>query len=276
MRRLAERISRPVEHLAESTTRLAAAKYDWPVPHTARRDEVGPLARAFDHARGSIQQQLVEIDEMGAARQKLESELSIARDIQLAMLPRGATLRARRPAPAGARDAGAGQGGRRRFLHASSSATTRAVVRDRRCVRQGRAGGAVHGTRDDRAGSGHRTSAARPTEALPTRRGAWSKATTPACSPPCCAGWSMSRSGELTLASAGHEPPVLLHADGRWSSSQVGAGRPAGRRRRRALSRSGTAGCEPGDALVAYTDGITEAFDGRQSRRSAANACWRR
>ena len=40
------------------------------------------MARTLEHARTSIQQQLVEIGEMGAARQKLRSERSIARDIQ--------------------------------------------------------------------------------------------------------------------------------------------------------------------------------------------------
>ncbi|RYZ69388.1 MAG: HAMP domain-containing protein, partial [Lysobacteraceae bacterium] len=86
VRHLAKRISRPVEHLAESTSRLALGQYDWPVPHTRRRDEVGRMARTLEHARTSIEQQLVEIGEMGAARQKLQSELSIARDIQRAML----------------------------------------------------------------------------------------------------------------------------------------------------------------------------------------------
>ncbi|RZA29506.1 MAG: HAMP domain-containing protein, partial [Lysobacteraceae bacterium] len=86
VRRLAKFISRPVEHLADSTTRFARGQYDWPVPHTGRNDEVGRMARTLEHARTSIQQQLVEIGEMGAARQKLESELSIARDIQHAML----------------------------------------------------------------------------------------------------------------------------------------------------------------------------------------------
>ena len=51
------------------------------------------MARAMDGARTSIKGQLAQIERMGAARQKLESELAIARDIQLAMLPVAPTLR---------------------------------------------------------------------------------------------------------------------------------------------------------------------------------------
>src|SRR3546814_5553606 len=70
-------ISLPVEQLAASATRLGQGEYDTPVAHVARGDEVGLLARTLEHARTSIRQQLLEIEEMGAARQKLESELSI-------------------------------------------------------------------------------------------------------------------------------------------------------------------------------------------------------
>src|SRR3546814_6107827 len=77
-------ISLPVEQLAASATRLGQGEYDTPVAHVARGDEVGLLARTLEHARTSIRQQLLEIEEMGAARQKLESELSIASDIQQA------------------------------------------------------------------------------------------------------------------------------------------------------------------------------------------------
>ena len=116
VRKLAKRISLPMEQLAESTTRFARGQYDWPVPHTGRGDEVGRMARTLEHARTSIQRQLQEIGEMGAARQKLHSELSIARDIQHAMLSPPRVDRTRRRAAAGACAAGSGQGSGRRLL----------------------------------------------------------------------------------------------------------------------------------------------------------------
>src|SRR3546814_9467249 len=89
-------ISLPVEQLAASATRLGQGEYDTPVAHVARGDEVGLLARTLEHARTSIRQQLLEIEEVGAARQKLESELFIASDIQQAMLPMGKVVGARK------------------------------------------------------------------------------------------------------------------------------------------------------------------------------------
>src|SRR3546814_783877 len=85
-------ISLPVEQLAASATRLGQGEYVTPVAHVARGDEVGRLARTLEHARTSIRQQRLECEEMGAARQKLESELSIASDIQQAMLPLGTVI----------------------------------------------------------------------------------------------------------------------------------------------------------------------------------------
>jgi sigma-B regulation protein RsbU (phosphoserine phosphatase) len=68
------------------------------------------------------------------------------------------------------------------------------------------------------------------------------------------------RSGRCTLASAGHDPPLLLHADGRVEMLEIAAGPPLGFE----VSENfplwhGT--LEPGASLMAYTDGVTEAFD---------------
>ena len=92
VRKLARHVSQPVEGLSSAAARLGRGEYDMPVPYVARRDEVGQMARTLEHARGSIQQQLREIEDMTAARQKLESELSIAREIQQAMLPPGRVI----------------------------------------------------------------------------------------------------------------------------------------------------------------------------------------
>ena len=66
--------------------------------------------------------------------------------------------------------------------------------------------------------------------------------------------------GELVMASAGHEPPVRLHADGRRELLPVESGPPLGFEPIAAFD-CWRGRLEPGDALLAYTDGITEAFD---------------
>jgi sigma-B regulation protein RsbU (phosphoserine phosphatase) len=92
MRRFASRLTRPIEDLTEAAAQFRRGDFDFTLPHVQRHDEVGVMARAFDIARGSIRQQLDEIGQMTAARERMQSELQIARDIQLAMLPSGRTF----------------------------------------------------------------------------------------------------------------------------------------------------------------------------------------
>jgi sigma-B regulation protein RsbU (phosphoserine phosphatase) len=68
------------------------------------------------------------------------------------------------------------------------------------------------------------------------------------------------RNGHLQLASAGHEPPLHLRADGRRALLPVPTAGPLG------VDVADdypvwTGRLEPGDALLLYTDGVTEAFD---------------
>jgi sigma-B regulation protein RsbU (phosphoserine phosphatase) len=263
MRRLAKRISRPVEHLAESTTRLARGEYDWPVPHTGRSDEVGRMARTLEHARTSIQQQLVEIGEMGAARQKLQSELSIAGDIQRAMLspPR---LIERGPA--------------RLQAHAVLEAAKEVGGDFYSFIERGESDGdgelwfAIGDVSDKGVPAAlfmaravtvmevaaHASAAPDQVLAEASRRLVEGNDTCMFATVLC--GHVDVRSGRCTLASAGHDPPLLLHADGRAEMLAVAAGPPLGFE----VSESfplwhGT--LEPGASLLAYTDGVTEAFN---------------
>jgi len=68
------------------------------------------------------------------------------------------------------------------------------------------------------------------------------------------------RSGRCTLANAGHDSPLLLHADGRVEMIAVEAGPPLGFE----ISSDFPlwhGQLEPGASLMAYTDGVTEAFN---------------
>ncbi|MFC3550461.1 SpoIIE family protein phosphatase [Lysobacter cavernae] len=259
MRRLAGRIGQPVQQLATSATRLAQANYETPVPHTARLDEVGLLARAFDRARGSIRTQLSEIEHLARNRQKLESELSIARDIQLAMLPAAPEVRI---------------DGHRLQAHAQLE-PAKAVGGDFYTffVREGRALWFAIGDVSDKGVPAALFMARAMTvlEVATGLGGAPDRALRMAATrliegndtcmfATVLCGVVDAGSGELALASAGHEAPVLLHADGRRELIEVPTAPPLGveiadhypvwRGR-----------LQPGDALVAYTDGISEALN---------------
>lgn len=252
-------IARPIEDLTNSAQHFSDGEFDYPLSHCGRDDEVGVMARAFDSARGSIKRQLTEIEDLGAARQKLESELSIARDIQLAMLPAG-----------------------RVFDGEDTQLDTFAVLEPAKAVggdfytffeREGNSLWFVVGDVSDK-GIPAALFMARSVTMLEVaarlggspqialleaaKRLAEGNETCMFATVLC--GVIEEETGMCALASAGHEPPVLLHADGRAALLPVVPGPPLGfevaeryhvwRGRLRA-----------GDTLLVYTDGITEAFN---------------
>lgn len=259
VRKLAKHISLPVEGLSASAAQLAQGDYDTPVPYQARHDEVGQMARTLQHARDSIQQQLVEIEDMTAARQKLESELSIARDIQQAMLPPGRVIdRAHTHLEAYARlePAKAVGGDFYCFIETTPDELWFAIgdVSDKGVPAALFMARAV--TVLEVAASSHRHPQRVLAEA--SRRLVEGNETCMFATVLC--GRVDVLSGDCTLASAGHDAPLLLHADGRHEVLPVQPGPPLGFE----VSDDFTVwnGRVPaGATLLAYTDGVTEAFD---------------
>ena len=58
---LAQRMATPLRSLLTATQRLSRGEYDVPMDHTERADEIGNLARSFDHMRVDIGAQQTEI-----------------------------------------------------------------------------------------------------------------------------------------------------------------------------------------------------------------------
>ncbi len=256
---LTRRISRPVENLASSARRLSQGDYEAPVPHGERSDEVGYLARTLDGARSSIKRQLAEIAEMSAAQQKLASELSIARHIQMSMVPPPRCI--------------AHESGLILDVHAML-VPSKAV------------GGDFYGyhVSEDMFffGIGDVSDKGIPAALFMARsdailitalNGMDSPSRTLAFAAPLlCEGNDACmfvtaligsidlRTGECLMARAGHDTPLLLRADGHIERLEFGGGPALGidisddfplwRGRLR-----------PGDSLIAWTDGVTEAFN---------------
>jgi sigma-B regulation protein RsbU (phosphoserine phosphatase) len=257
--RLAERLAQPLEQVTESARHFSKGEYDYPVPHVERRDEIGVMARAMEGARTSIRRQLEEIEGMGAARQKLESELDIAREIQLAMLPvaptlhhRGRTLRVYatlEPAKTVGGDFYSFSVRAGRWLwfaigDVSDKGVPAALFMARAmtvlevAAGQGGSPGDALGTAAERLAEGNDTC----------------MFATVLC------GVLDVKTGDLQLASAGHEPAVLVHADGSVDLLEVETGAALG------VNPEETypvwrGKVHVGDTLVAYTDGVTEAFN---------------
>jgi sigma-B regulation protein RsbU (phosphoserine phosphatase) len=85
---LSHRFTRPLKALAASADRMATGDLDASLPPVESRDELGTLARAFLNMRDSLKAYIRDLSETTAAKERLESELKIARRIQADMLPR--------------------------------------------------------------------------------------------------------------------------------------------------------------------------------------------
>ncbi len=259
VRKLARHVSQPVEGLSLAAARLGHGDYDMPVPHAHRRDEVGQMARTLEHARGSIRQQLREIEDMTAARQKLESELSIAREIQQAMLPPGLMIdreHAHLEAYARLEPAKAVGGDFYCFIQTDPDCLWFAIgdVSDKGVP------AALFMARTvtvlEVAASAHPS----PERVLAEASRRLVQGNDACMFATVLCGRVDVRSGACVLASAGHDAPLLLHADGRHEELPVQPGPPLGFEVGEAFPLwSGQ--LPAGATLLAWTDGITEAFD---------------
>jgi sigma-B regulation protein RsbU (phosphoserine phosphatase) len=201
-----------------------------------------------------------DIETISAAKQKLESELSIARDIQLAMLPRAPTIVAgahRVETHAVLEPAKTVGGDFYTFLSREDDHALLFAIGDvsdkgvpaalfmARAITTLEVAAGVHGT----PAKALRRAARRLVEGNETCMFA-----TVLC------GLVDVRNGDIALASAGHDPPVLRRADGRVELVPLETGPPLGFE---VAARYETwhGRLAPGDMLVAWTDGITEALD---------------
>lgn len=85
---IARSISRPLRALAGSTDRIAKGDFEAPLPEVRRRDEVGKLTESFASMRTALRQHIDWLKTTTAAKERIESELAIARDIQMSILPK--------------------------------------------------------------------------------------------------------------------------------------------------------------------------------------------
>ncbi|OPY68241.1 MAG: Phosphoserine phosphatase RsbU [Syntrophorhabdaceae bacterium PtaU1.Bin034] len=81
-------ITGPLRRMAEVTERMAEGDLDAELPVIRSGDEVGVLAKAFEQMRVSLKEYIRKLTETMAAKQRIESELKIAHDIQMSILPK--------------------------------------------------------------------------------------------------------------------------------------------------------------------------------------------
>jgi sigma-B regulation protein RsbU (phosphoserine phosphatase) len=85
---IAQSITRPLRALAKATEGVAAGNLNGPLPPVRSRDEVGVLTDAFARMVDSLKQYIRDLTATTAQKERFESELKVAREIQMGMLPK--------------------------------------------------------------------------------------------------------------------------------------------------------------------------------------------
>lgn len=81
-------ISGPLRAMAKATEEMAQGNLDAPMPAVKSHDEVGMLAESFSRMGESLKKYIKDLTETTAAKGRIESELIIAHDIQMSLLPK--------------------------------------------------------------------------------------------------------------------------------------------------------------------------------------------
>ncbi|MEI8356174.1 MAG: SpoIIE family protein phosphatase [Deltaproteobacteria bacterium] len=85
---IARSITTPLQALAGATASIAKGNFDVELPQVRSNDEVGILTNAFHVMKGSLKDYIRKLTETTAAKERIESELNIAHDIQMGLLPK--------------------------------------------------------------------------------------------------------------------------------------------------------------------------------------------
>ena len=87
------RLTRPLSSLATAAREIGSGNLDAALPEPDHEDEISTLSRDFDDMRLSLRDHIEAVRKATASKQKLESEIQIARDIQMSMIPGAGNVR---------------------------------------------------------------------------------------------------------------------------------------------------------------------------------------
>ncbi|MBR5706483.1 MAG: SpoIIE family protein phosphatase [Bacteroidaceae bacterium] len=78
----------PLEELAYQAESIASGRFDEELSDLDRNDEIGQLSQSFHNMQQSLVRQIEELKAVNEQKGRIEGELKIASDIQMAMLPK--------------------------------------------------------------------------------------------------------------------------------------------------------------------------------------------
>lgn len=83
-----QRASSPLKQLAATADEVAGGQFDTALPEIKSRDEIHMLRDSFENMQHSLTDYINELKSTTAAKASIESELKIAHDIQMSMVPK--------------------------------------------------------------------------------------------------------------------------------------------------------------------------------------------
>lgn len=86
------RLTRPLKRLTAAAANIATGNFDNNTPRVSGRDEMRQLRDAFEEMRLSLINYIDELRSTTAQKERMASELRVARDIQLGMLPKDTSI----------------------------------------------------------------------------------------------------------------------------------------------------------------------------------------
>lgn len=85
---ISNRVTRPLHNLANIAEGFGKGNFELKIPSNNTNDEVGTLNRSFAHMQSALKEYIENLKQTTSAKEKIESELKIAREIQMGMIPR--------------------------------------------------------------------------------------------------------------------------------------------------------------------------------------------
>lgn len=253
---VARSMTRPLAEMTLAVQRIAGGDLDSVMPPVRIGGEVGALARSVTHMQRDLKEHIRELTETTAAKERMAGELAIAHDMQMSILPHslpvlpsietaGLCIPAREVG-GDFYDAGLQADGRLFFVIGDVSG-------------KGVPAALYMAMATTLARSGARDGCS-PEEVLDRINRELCQGNDACMFATILCGLMDPATGAVHLANAGHTPPVILRADGSAELVRLAPGMVAGY-----LEEVVYTGEElqllPGDAVLLYTDGVTEAMN---------------
>jgi sigma-B regulation protein RsbU (phosphoserine phosphatase) len=87
IRRIILRETKPMEQLTQAAYRVSSGDFDVPLPEIHTEDELLKLRDGFGYMQNSLKQYIAQLTEATRTKERIASELSIAHDIQMSLVP---------------------------------------------------------------------------------------------------------------------------------------------------------------------------------------------